>query len=153
MSECEHSSRLSAYHDGELPAAGRAELERHLGECPRCAAELEAIRKLSRLLGTALPEEMPAALPARLHRAIDRLPSPKSIIRLAEALAAVAAGILLTCILALSWQSPTSASPDIPPAWEIEAAVGPADEASADSSEQSLVSWIVLDLSRKDEHD
>jgi len=35
--------RLGAYLDGELAPAERADVEAHLGECARCAAELRSI--------------------------------------------------------------------------------------------------------------
>ena len=48
MNDCEEASRLTAYHDGELSPSDRAQFERHLSQCPRCAAELGRIRKLDR---------------------------------------------------------------------------------------------------------
>ena len=37
---CETSSKVHAYHDGELPAAGRAAFEAHLASCAECAERL-----------------------------------------------------------------------------------------------------------------
>jgi predicted anti-sigma-YlaC factor YlaD len=47
---------LAAYHDGELHGARQRQVEKHLGSCPVCQAELEALRKLSSLL-----QEIPSA--------------------------------------------------------------------------------------------
>jgi len=46
--------QLSAYLDGELSAAERAALERHLPACSECRAELAELRRVRALLG-ALP--------------------------------------------------------------------------------------------------
>jgi anti-sigma factor RsiW len=41
---------LPAYHDGELSAGRRQQVERHLETCPACRDELQAIVELSALL-------------------------------------------------------------------------------------------------------
>jgi len=41
---------LPAYHDGELSAGRRQQVEKHLLTCPDCSAELQAIEDLSALL-------------------------------------------------------------------------------------------------------
>ena len=43
---------LPAYHDGELSAGRRQQVEKHLQSCPDCRAELQAIADLSALLIT-----------------------------------------------------------------------------------------------------
>jgi hypothetical protein len=43
---------LSAYHDGELPAAQRAQVEAHLRTCAACWEQLAQLQTLSALLGT-----------------------------------------------------------------------------------------------------
>jgi anti-sigma factor RsiW len=63
MNNCEQRHRLDAYHDGELSAPERAALERHIRDCTRCGAELEAMRRMTSILaaGTAaeaLDEEL-----------------------------------------------------------------------------------------------
>jgi hypothetical protein len=67
--------RLSAYVDGELPAAERAALEAHLAGCARCAAELSELRQVAGLLRAlpaarvprsfTLPVDAPSVVPAR----------------------------------------------------------------------------------------
>lgn len=67
---------LLAYVDGELPAAERAETERHLDACEACRAELGALSSASRALADALglldhrvPQTAP---PRRAPRAAPR---------------------------------------------------------------------------------
>lgn len=64
---------IPAYHDGELSAALREQVEAHLPTCPDCRADLAELRALSGLL-----EESPLALsePAEAfaRRVVGRLP-------------------------------------------------------------------------------
>ena len=51
------SELLGPYLDGELTAGGLRKVEAHLGECPACQGELEALGSLSfTLRETGLPE-------------------------------------------------------------------------------------------------
>ncbi len=63
------SQRLSAYLDGELPQAGAAAVEEHLRGCPRCAAELAALRGLSHTLEGLEGAAVPSGFAARVRRA------------------------------------------------------------------------------------
>ncbi|HET9450817.1 MAG TPA: zf-HC2 domain-containing protein, partial [Aggregicoccus sp.] len=70
MSACkpEWSETLSAWFDGEVEAAERAQVEAHLGACAGCAAlagDFAAMRTGLRLLAP----EPALALPARLQAA------------------------------------------------------------------------------------
>lgn len=70
---------LSAYLDGEIPAADRQLLERHLDTCALCTGELESLRGSQRLLRGLLAEEPPAELRPRIMAAIAATrPSPWS---------------------------------------------------------------------------
>jgi len=53
---------LSAYLDGELPSAERAELEAHLAGCPECSAVLGQLRDVSKLVKTHGLEPVPPSL-------------------------------------------------------------------------------------------
>jgi len=65
--------RLTAYLDGELELTGALELERHLDECPACAAALAAQRALSDAIGDADLRYHPTPLQReRLRRALRR---------------------------------------------------------------------------------
>ncbi len=97
--------RLSAYLDGELNLAERADLEAHLSGCAECQRELASLRQMKALLGAlpapalprsfALPETL-RPLPAR------RAPEPRWS-RPLQALGGLAAviglGFLITAAL------------------------------------------------------
>ncbi len=61
---------LSDYLEEELPEGDRAAVAAHLGECPRCTAELAALAETIALL-SALPREK--APPELLHRVMSRI--------------------------------------------------------------------------------
>jgi len=53
---------LSGYLDGELRVGRRAQVERHVHDCPECRAALAALRALlSRIRGLPPPTDIPAA--------------------------------------------------------------------------------------------
>ncbi len=76
--ECQKlRDRLPEYADGSLVGTARARLERHLDQCPRCAAELEDLRTVLRALRSVAPDEVPDNLLPRLRRALrERAPTP-----------------------------------------------------------------------------
>jgi anti-sigma factor RsiW len=147
VSECEHSGRLGAYHDGELDAATRSMLEQHLSECVDCAAELARIRHLSRLLGGIARLELSAEALQRLHEAADAA-SSGPIRRLAAVLTAAAAAILVVCGARLWSLSTRAASGDPMPTWEVSMMQRPA-ESSGGNWEDQIAAWVVQDLSRE----
>ncbi len=75
MSGTHAEEMLSAYLEGELDGARKAEVETHLAGCPECASLLEAVRDARDALG-ALPELEPSpdllrrlyAIPERKRR-------------------------------------------------------------------------------------
>lgn len=149
MNECEHTRRLSAYHDGEVTGADREALEAHLAQCPACAAELARLRRLSSLLTQAERPKMPAGVLDRLHRSADDL-AAADLRRVAKAFLAAAASILLVCGIWL-WQANGAAEPaEAIPVWESLAAH---QQVLTAGSEEQLAQWIVQDLERKNGHD
>ncbi len=58
---------LSAYLEGELGAAERAETEIHLAACPDCAGLLEALREVTGAMAVFPEAEPSPALMARLY--------------------------------------------------------------------------------------
>jgi anti-sigma factor RsiW len=98
MMECDLQI-LGAYHDGELADADRIRVERHLDDCPSCAAELAAIRESSRLLREAPLDELKATELANLHAAVDDVDDFR-IWRIGGSLALIAASIL---IIGMAW--------------------------------------------------
>ncbi|RMH16663.1 MAG: hypothetical protein D6696_17675 [Acidobacteria bacterium] len=57
---------LEPYVDGELNAAARARIDRHLASCPACAEQLE----LARRVGAGLRALPPQSCPPRVTRAV-----------------------------------------------------------------------------------
>lgn len=152
MSECQQACRLNAYHDGEMPAGARAELEQHLRQCPQCTAELERLRAMSRLAAAVPAVEIPPMTLQRLHRRIDLLPS-RTIARLAEVVSAIAATILIACVVGLVRQPASNGTAASMAIWETPAqASSPADTTDA-ASEESLANAIAQDLSGNNGHD
>ena len=80
------SEQLVAYAWGD-PGVDREEIERHLGSCPRCAAELELVG-ISRRLEGAEDEKVPLLVPAARRR-----PAPARIWR-SSAIAASLVGLI-----------------------------------------------------------
>ena len=72
---------LSAYLEGELAAAERAEVESHLAVCPGCA-ELAGLMRETLAATAAFPEVEPSpALMARLYAVPDERAAKKSLFR------------------------------------------------------------------------
>lgn len=62
---------IHALADGELDAGHAREVEAHIADCPRCAAELTAIRQMKQALaGADLITKAPAALRLRIEAAL-----------------------------------------------------------------------------------
>lgn len=118
MVSCEHIRRISAYHDGELPAPEARELGRHISGCPECRGELERLRALSDWLSSAPAPEIPAGLLGRLRRSV-RPQRDRVILRMAKALTAAAAAVLMVCSVLLWRGVDVGAAPvQLPSEWE-----------------------------------
>jgi anti-sigma factor RsiW len=104
---CEYESRLSAYHDGELSPADRAEVEQHLNDCAACQAALAEVRETSALFASAAPAGLSQIGRARLHRSVDRQ-AERGLIRLSAALSGIAAAIMVTGSFWLKTNSPVT---------------------------------------------
>lgn len=149
MGDCEKAHLLGAYHDGELPPDACRELERHLAGCSQCAAELQRIGELTRMLSCLGQVRIPAETLGRLHRAADALPTV-AVRRMAGVLSSVAAIVLTVCTAGLSIQD-SSASPSAMPFWETQVLSQQAEAADSGSSEELLVGWMAQDLAMRDE--
>jgi anti-sigma factor RsiW len=151
MNECEQAQRLSAYHDGELSGPAKGELEDHLRQCRACAAELNRLRALSRMLAAVAEAPMPPAVSRRLHEAVDALPMA-DLARMAEICGAIAASILLACSLWILGTQSGSEPRDRLPVWEAVAVAVARQETPPVGPDEQLAQWIVQDLSRKNGH-
>lgn len=149
MSECEQATRLIAYHDGEMSPDGRMAVERHLRQCPACAAELRRLAAMSELLASIPQPDISPRARRQLHWAVDRMAS-SGIRRMAETLAAVAATILIVCAIGLARQNSAQATTGL--MQDVETAQLSAEPVQG-GSEELLARWIVQDLPLGDPHD
>jgi anti-sigma factor RsiW len=127
MTACRNTSKISAYHDGELPPAEAEELGRHLRQCADCRQELQELRAISRWLSGSAPPAPPVAvgrLRGHVQPGRDWL-----VIRVARAVTIAAAAVLIVCA-ALLWQRQSAApSPEPWPArWETAAVAAPTSQ-------------------------
>jgi anti-sigma factor RsiW len=104
---CEEAEILiHALADGELDAGHAREVEAHVASCPRCAAELAAIREMHAALARAdLKFTAPLALRKRIEAALPTAASPpsrRSILKgfaMGSAVSALAATGLVAIVL------------------------------------------------------
>ena len=151
MNECERAQLRSAYHDGELPAAARAEFEEHLRQCPDCAAELAHLRKLSRLLGRMSEPRISSQVLDRLHRgAADA--SGAGIWRITKVVSAVAATVLLVCSVWMWQLSAATGKPGEVPQWE-RSALRQDEPPAAETGGEQLALWMIQSLGGNGDHD
>ena len=151
MASCERNRKISAYHDGELPAEECRELEEHIRQCSSCAQELGRLRSLSGFFAAAEMPRVPSDALDRLHGAVGTV-KDVTVLRLAERLMAAAAVLLVVCAVWF-WRTGTAKETGIGwlQDWEI-AAVSVQAPAEA-SSDEMLTRWIVSDLSRENGSD
>lgn len=146
MNECKRIREAHGYHDGELSPEEATRFEAHLRNCAACRAELEAVGALSMLLDDAVGAELPQDVADRLHT----LAGNASVAPLAKKLTALAAGILIACLV-WSWNIAAPGDAENGLRWEL-AAVG-APEAYEEDEAQLTARWILSDLSRENAHD
>jgi hypothetical protein len=99
--ECEKlRERLPEYADGSLAGPARARVERHLGRCPRCAAEVDDLRTVLRAVHSVAPDEVPEDLLRRVRQAVrERAPAPAGLPRLWPRIAVpVAAAVAVVAV-------------------------------------------------------
>jgi anti-sigma factor RsiW len=70
--DCKHVwEHISAYIDGDVDAALRAEIDKHLETCEICSAVLDSTRNVVVLIADRRVFELPAGFASRLHARID----------------------------------------------------------------------------------
>jgi anti-sigma factor RsiW len=70
--DCKHVwQHISAYIDGDVDAALRAEIDRHLEHCEICSAVLDSTRNVVVLMADERIFEIPLGYSERLHRRLD----------------------------------------------------------------------------------
>jgi anti-sigma factor RsiW len=162
MVNCENQVRLDAYHDGELSPAERSAVEAHLRDCPSCAAELAAIRRMSGAFADTTPREPSHEQLLQLARSVRAEPSDARMLLSLFRGTAVAAAVLLACALAgavyLSQRTKAAAHEamvlDHVAIWShtVAFATDPLSDERQSERQVSLAQWIVDDLrGRKEE--
>lgn len=77
--DCKHVWRhISGYIEGDVDAALRAEIDRHLETCEICSAVLDSTRNVVVLMADDRIFELPVGFSQRLHERIDRELEPVS---------------------------------------------------------------------------
>ena len=144
MTECNKSGRLSAYLDRELSPDDLAATERHLAQCPACAAALREFQSATAILHGSLPPALSPAAMARLHERVDEWNR-----RGAERFAGVLSGLAacLAIVSALSLMRTTQAAP-APLPWEAVAARITDDSTAAAGNEYTVAAMMVSDVSQ-----
>jgi len=71
--ECKHVwEYISAYIDGDVDAALRAEIDQHLDTCEICSAVLDSTRNVVVLMADDRVFELPAGFSSRLHERVEK---------------------------------------------------------------------------------
>lgn len=111
----ERELQITAYLDGELDLTSALDLERHLAECPHCAAALAAQRAMQQAIGAADLRYRPTAQQARrLRRALG---APAAVgwwrqpqLRAIAALLLAAVGTVAGWTAGRRWPAPPAAA-------------------------------------------
>lgn len=142
MEQCPQLESVGAYHDGELSAARRVEVEAHLSKCPSCAAELESLRSLSALFRVSPAEAPGSRVLAELHEQVDAL-TERSVLRFAQLLSGIAAAVLIGVG---GWlMTAPAAAPQPAGGWE-EAAVTLRPHNQAEPGPMRTARWMATEL-------
>jgi len=71
--DCKHVwEHISGYIDGEVDAALRADIDKHLETCEICSAVLDSTRNVVVLVADGRVFELPAGFSERLHARLDK---------------------------------------------------------------------------------
>lgn len=71
--DCKHVWQyISAYIEGDVDSALRAEIDKHLETCEICSAVLDSTRNVVILMADDRVFELPAGYSQRLHERIER---------------------------------------------------------------------------------
>jgi anti-sigma factor RsiW len=94
MVSCPFNEQMSAFLDGEVDDVRRAEIQAHLRDCPSCAAELDRLEAVSRLLMEAPAARLSQIGLHRLHRRMDQA-MEEGLLRFVRVFNAIAACVLV----------------------------------------------------------
>ena len=101
-----YQTELSAYLDGELPAARAARLEAHLRVCPHCQGELQELSGISRYIRAASQEaRLSQHFDQRVLRSVTTYQlAQRTLRRRSLRRPIVIATVVLLTLLSLLWQ-------------------------------------------------
>jgi hypothetical protein len=148
--ECrETQTLLTAFHDGELPAADRARVEEHLRGCPECGAMLDDLVRADQAAG--VPDPGPAYWDRFNARVMDRVEQetdgPRVAIlrpkggwmrqQLRYLVPAAAAAALVVGIVRYGGMHPGAPTPTVPPVVSEPAAPDSAGQRMAKAEPES----------------
>jgi len=75
--DCEHVwDHISAYIDGDVDAALRADINKHLETCEICSAVLDSTRNVVVLIADGRVFELPTGFSDRLHKRLEPVLQP-----------------------------------------------------------------------------
>jgi anti-sigma factor RsiW len=131
LASCKNIPKISAYYDGELSPGEARALAQHIRQCPPCWRELQRLRALSNWLSSVPVPEIPAAALDRLRHSVQPR-RDRAVLRMAKALTAAAAAVLIVCSVLL-WQGldARAAPVQTPAEWERAAVMPPSLEPTA----------------------
>jgi anti-sigma factor RsiW len=150
---CPTGQQLSAFHDGEIDPRGRSAIERHLLDCASCAAELERLRAISRLLEAAPAPRLSQIGVHRLHRRVDQV-MEEGLLRFVRLLNAVAASVLIAgsaWLMVKTHENPTVPSVPAAPPWVGVDVAETSDSFSGAASTPAAVWYLAQDSNRGDD--
>jgi len=143
---CDRSSQVQAYYDGELPAAEGALVEAHLRECAACREMLADLRGLSSAIAMAGMREASDEAVRRFGRAW-KVARDRGVIRLAGWLTAAAAAVLMAVLVGKPGTQGIESSGQSA-VWETAATTPPAEiEEDGGSDQLAMAQWMADDLS------
>ena len=100
MASCPYQDQLSAFSDGELPEARIAEIQEHLRQCASCAAELDQLQAMSRLMDSEKVNSFEKSRLSqiglhRLRQRVDQAMEEVGVLRFVRVFNAIAACLLV----------------------------------------------------------
>jgi anti-sigma factor RsiW len=167
MSECTFEPYLSAYHDRELDADLREQVERHLAACPACSAQLREIEELSLCIARADLADVGEHELTHMHEAVDAIGAEqiygRQLLRTAGFFGALAASVLIISAVWLRELPSGNAGPAmseratlaLPPEWErvainlrADPRPGLADDSPFSPRYAAAVDWMLKSLAQ-----
>jgi anti-sigma factor RsiW len=149
MNDCPNGLRLSAYFDGELPAADAQSVADHLEACAPCQTEMAWMGRLSGGLMAFQSGALPDRALRRMQRAVA-WQADAGLLRFARGVAAAAAIVVLSCS---AWLVASAAAhPQMvhaPTALDQFESTGPqsvSDTSDAEEPDDAISEWVADDM-------